>query len=122
MGRTVAELADHLILTTSRFRGAPAIPALARQLAGARSVIDRSPQIVLNRREAIRRAVLAARPDDVVLIPGRGAFAQMQPDPRGRAIPFDDRRVALEILREALGEPTTRRPRRELRGRRKVNR
>jgi UDP-N-acetylmuramoyl-L-alanyl-D-glutamate--2,6-diaminopimelate ligase len=102
MGRVMGELSDRLILTTSGFRGAPALPALARQLSGARTALDGSPEIVLDRRQAIRRAVLSARSEDVVVIPGRGAWDEMRPDPRGRPIPFDDRKVTLEIIRESL--------------------
>jgi UDP-N-acetylmuramoyl-L-alanyl-D-glutamate--2,6-diaminopimelate ligase len=102
MGRLMGELSDRLILTTSGFRGAPALPALARQLSGARTVLDGSPEIVLDRRQAIRRAVLSARSEDVVVIPGRGAWDEMRSDPRGRPIPFDDRKVTLEIIRESL--------------------
>lgn len=113
MGRLMGELSDRLILTTSGFRGAPPIPALACQLTGARTALNRSPEIVLDRREAIRRAVLSARSDDVVVIPGRGAWEEMRPDPHGRPIPFDDRKVALQIIRESLGaavrEPAPRR-------------
>ena len=103
MGRLMAELADHLILTTSGFRGTPALPALEQQLAGARMVAGASPEVVLDRRDAIRRGLHRARAHDVVVIPGRGAWGEMRPDPRGVAIRFDDRAVARELLRELLG-------------------
>jgi UDP-N-acetylmuramoylalanine-D-glutamate ligase len=100
MGRLMAELSDRLILTTSGFRGAPALPALEQQLIGARTALAGSPEIVLDRRDAIRRGVLCAQGEDVLVIPGRGAWGEMRSDLRGRASPFDDRSVALEILRE----------------------
>jgi UDP-N-acetylmuramyl tripeptide synthase len=120
MGRLMGELSDRLILTTSGFRGAPALPALASQLSGARLALDGSPEIVLDRRRAIQRAVLSARSEDVVVIPGRGAWDEMRPDPRGTPIRFDDRKVTLEIIREALGaairKPAPRRSRSPRRG------
>jgi hypothetical protein len=51
MGRIVAARCDRLILTTSRFRRTPAVPAVAQQLKGARAILRCSPEIVLNRRQ-----------------------------------------------------------------------
>ncbi|HUO74231.1 MAG TPA: Mur ligase family protein [Solirubrobacteraceae bacterium] len=100
MGRLTRALADHLILTTSGFRGCPPLLALHSSLRGARRASGAELEIVLDRRRAIERALSAAGPDDVVAIPGRGAYGEMQPDPRGRAIAFDDRVVARELLRD----------------------
>lgn len=57
--------------------------------------------IVLNRREAIERAVRMALPGDAVIIAGRGHEPQQYV--RGGAIPFSDRSVVEEVLRQQVG-------------------
>ncbi|MGC8851482.1 MAG: Mur ligase family protein [Minisyncoccia bacterium] len=52
----------------------------------------------LNRREAIKEALLKAQPNDVVLILGRGDEKLM--NIKGQAIPFNDKEVALELIKE----------------------
>ncbi|MDX6688937.1 MAG: UDP-N-acetylmuramoylalanine--D-glutamate ligase [Solirubrobacteraceae bacterium] len=100
LGRVARESADRLILTTSGFRGSPPVLALESILAGARLATGGEMEVILDRRRAIERAVLSARAGDVIVIPGRGALPDMQPDPRGTPIPFDDRAVAREIVRD----------------------
>ena len=52
---------------------------------------------MLDRRDAIERALGDARPGDVVVIAGKGADTEMEL--ADRSIPFDDREVAREVLR-----------------------
>jgi UDP-N-acetylmuramyl tripeptide synthase len=89
MGRVAAQLADRAIVTTDNPRSEePA--AIAEQVAEGRL------EIVLDRREAIERALGEARPGDVVVIAGKGADTEMEL--ADRRIPFDDRAVAREVL------------------------
>ena len=54
--------------------------------------------IIRNRREAIRSIIRLAQPGDIVLICGKGHETyQIIGD---RVLPFDDRAVALEFLKE----------------------
>ncbi|HZT92671.1 MAG TPA: UDP-N-acetylmuramoyl-L-alanyl-D-glutamate--2,6-diaminopimelate ligase [Gaiellaceae bacterium] len=89
MGRVAAELADHAIVTTDNPRSED--PARI-----AAEVADGALEIVLDRRDAIGRALASARAGDVVVIAGKGADTEMEID--GRFVPFDDRAVAREIL------------------------
>jgi UDP-N-acetylmuramyl tripeptide synthase len=86
-------------MTTSGYRGDPALPALHGHLKGARAATGGRLEVILQRRRALERALKAAAPGDAVVIPGRGALTAMTPDPRGLPIPFDDREVVREILR-----------------------
>lgn len=104
MGRLAGQLSDRLFLTTSGFRGSPPVPALGSLLAGAR-MTSTELDVVLNRRRAIELATLSATADDVVVIPGRGAFRDMRADARGEPIPFDDREVAIGIVRDLVSSP-----------------
>lgn len=58
-------------------------------------------EIILDRREAIERAVSLARPGDLVIIAGKGHEQTWTFE--GQRIPFDDREVAREMLRQKIG-------------------
>jgi UDP-N-acetylmuramoyl-L-alanyl-D-glutamate--2,6-diaminopimelate ligase len=57
--------------------------------------------VVVDRREAIKKALREARPGDLVVVAGKGhESGQIFAD---RIIPFDDRQVVRECLREETG-------------------
>ncbi|MGR8918256.1 MAG: UDP-N-acetylmuramoyl-L-alanyl-D-glutamate--2,6-diaminopimelate ligase [Gammaproteobacteria bacterium] len=93
MGRVAGQLADHVVITADNPRGeAPA--AIAKDIAdgvGA-GVCD----IVLDRAEAIRRALALAGRDEVVLVAGKGHESVQEIAGRRRA--FSDRAVVAEAL------------------------
>jgi UDP-N-acetylmuramoyl-L-alanyl-D-glutamate--2,6-diaminopimelate ligase len=95
MGRVVAELADHAILTSDNpRREAPHV--IAEEVASGapgKFIIE------LDRRAAIERALGEAQPGDVVILAGRGA--EPEQELAGGKIAFDDREVAREILRRS---------------------
>jgi UDP-N-acetylmuramoyl-L-alanyl-D-glutamate--2,6-diaminopimelate ligase len=93
MGRIASELADVPILTSDNPRSEdPAVIAEA-VLAGMAD----EPEVELDRRAAIVRAIELAEPGDVVVIAGKGN--ERGQEIAGRVIPFDDREVASEALR-----------------------
>ena len=99
MGEIAARLADVAILTSDNPRSEDPEAILDEVEAGmgsasAVAVVEREG----DRRVAIRRAVAAARPGDVVVIAGKG-HEQGQEFAGGRKEPFDDRLVAAEALR-----------------------
>jgi UDP-N-acetylmuramoyl-L-alanyl-D-glutamate--2,6-diaminopimelate ligase len=99
MGRAGAEASDVCILTSDNPRSEDPEAILADVLAG---IEDRSNVIVeVDRRKAIATALGEARPNDLVVIAGKG-HEQGQEFEGGRKIPFDDRDVARDELR-ALG-------------------
>lgn len=92
MGRTAEEHSDVVILTTDDpYDDDPA--QIAAEIAAG---MHKKPEILLDRRLAIRRAFELARPGDVVLITGKGI------DPiygkGGVKIPWSDASVAREEL------------------------
>ena len=93
MGRIAAALADVPILTTDNPRSEDPLAIIDEVLGGANSEVEVEP----DRREAIARALEAAREGDVVLIAGRGA--EPAQEVAGKRLPFDDRDVAREALR-----------------------
>ena len=69
----------------------------------ASGITQKKPEIVMDRREAMRRAFSLARASDVVLITGKGTDPTIQ-GPRGTSIPWSDATVAREELHRLLKE------------------
>ncbi|HZW10286.1 MAG TPA: UDP-N-acetylmuramoyl-L-alanyl-D-glutamate--2,6-diaminopimelate ligase [Phycisphaerales bacterium] len=103
MGAAAASLADRVIVTSDNPRTEDPeaiIDEVFRGIAGAPPGVVRRQA---DRREAIREALHAAAPGDVVVIAGKGhEREQILPDGRGgtRRIPFDDHAVARAALDE----------------------
>jgi UDP-N-acetylmuramoyl-L-alanyl-D-glutamate--2,6-diaminopimelate ligase len=93
MGRIASELADVPILTSDNPRSEDPRAIAEAVLAG----MDGEPEVELDRRAAIVRAIELAEPGDVVVIAGKGN--ERGQEIAGRVIPFDDREVASEALR-----------------------
>jgi UDP-N-acetylmuramoyl-L-alanyl-D-glutamate--2,6-diaminopimelate ligase len=95
MGRIAAELADRVVVTSDNPRSEdPA--AIAGEVAAGAVAAGREPLVVLDRREAIHRALEGASPRDVVVVAGKGHETYQVT--AGRKEPFDDRLVAREAL------------------------
>ena len=65
----------------------------------ARGITQKTPEIIMERREAMRRAFSLARASDVVLITGKGTDPTIQ-GARGTSVPWSDAEVAREELRK----------------------
>ena len=94
MGAVAADLADRIVLTDDNPRSEdPA--AIVREI---RAGVGDHPRVGVNhdRRAALTSAIERARPGDVVLIAGKGHEAEQLIGAERR--PFDDRRIAAEIL------------------------
>jgi UDP-N-acetylmuramoyl-L-alanyl-D-glutamate--2,6-diaminopimelate ligase len=96
-GMVARELSDQLILTTGIVTYDARLVGL-RDLRRAATVAGSGPEVVLDRREAIVRAIASARAGDVVALLGLGARERLVLDTAGTAYPFDDRRAAREAL------------------------
>jgi len=57
------------------------------------------PEKLLDRKEAIKKALLSANPGDVVVITGKGSEPWMCLE-GGRKVPWDDRRIVRDIVKE----------------------
>jgi UDP-N-acetylmuramoyl-L-alanyl-D-glutamate--2,6-diaminopimelate ligase len=102
MGEIAARLSDVVVITSDnpRSEGPEAIVAeiLAGTVGAARPEGAQSVETIVDRREAIFRAIAGARPGDVVVIAGKG-HEQGQELAGRRKLPFDD----MSVAREALG-------------------
>jgi len=88
------DLADHIVLTTQRWRREEPLAPPADVLAAAEADTGCTCTIIPDRASAIEHLVLSARAGDAVLILGRGEGAFPLYDERGGAVAFDDRAVA----------------------------
>jgi UDP-N-acetylmuramoyl-L-alanyl-D-glutamate--2,6-diaminopimelate ligase len=93
MGRIASELADVPILTSDNPRSEDPAAIAEQVLAG----MSGEPEVELDRRAAIVRAIEQAEPGDVVVIAGKGH--ERGQEIAGRIVPFDDREVTSEALR-----------------------
>ena len=96
MGRIARELADRVIVTSDNPRSENPEAIIDEILEGAGLDVEH----VVDRRQAIERAIAGAQGGDVVVIAGKG-HEQGQEFAAGRKLPFDDATVAREALRGA---------------------
>lgn len=95
MGRVAGAHADRIFLTSDNPRTEDPEEIVRQVAEGLRGAEERST-IVMDRREAIRRAILGAQPESVVLVAGKGhEDYQLVGD---RVLPFDDRVEARAAL------------------------
>jgi UDP-N-acetylmuramoyl-L-alanyl-D-glutamate--2,6-diaminopimelate ligase len=116
MGAVAARLADVCYVTSDNPRTEPPGAIIDQILAGMPEPFRADPRRcapIIQRREAITRALAEAGPDDIVCIAGKGhERTQIMPDGRGGTIrlPFHDASIAGETLsalaRAAREEPS----------------
>ncbi len=93
MGYVAQRAADHLVLTSDN----PRSESPFRILSDIRAGLNREPVASeLDRARAIERAIVAARPADVVLIAGKGHEEYQEVG--SRRLPFSDVQVARQAL------------------------
>ena len=95
MGAVAARRADVVIVTSDNPRSEDPLAIIEDVLQGAGMDVEIDP----DRRSAIHRAVSLARAGDVVVIAGKGH--EQGQETAGVVVPFDDREVVREVLREA---------------------
>jgi UDP-N-acetylmuramoyl-L-alanyl-D-glutamate--2,6-diaminopimelate ligase len=101
MGRVAAERSRLIVITDEDPRSEDRLAILDEIAAGAESLGRRRGQdllLIADRREAITRALGAAGPGDVVLLTGKGHEKTIEMI--DGAIPWDEARVAREVLAE----------------------
>jgi UDP-N-acetylmuramoyl-L-alanyl-D-glutamate--2,6-diaminopimelate ligase len=105
MGAVADQFADYSIVTSDNPRKEDPEAIIHEVVAGFKG---RGFESVVDRREAINRAIALARPRDIVLIAGKGH--EKYQEFRDHTVPFDDIEVALRALEDhpvKLGEHGT---------------
>jgi UDP-N-acetylmuramoyl-L-alanyl-D-glutamate--2,6-diaminopimelate ligase len=96
MGAVASRLSDVVIVTSDNPRSEPPEAILEEIQRGMNGGRKAERHAIVDRREAIARALEMARPGDAVVIAGKGHETYQVL--RDRTIPFDDRQVARDIL------------------------
>ncbi len=100
MGEIAARMSELALITSDNPRSENPLTIIDDILAGVRLVEGACYMVVSDRREAIKQAICAANPGDVVIIAGKGhEDYQIIGSQR---LHFDDREEALETLRSCL--------------------
>lgn len=100
MGRLAAQYGELVIATSDNPRSEDPAAILREVEEGIKAGLrpGGSYQVIVDRREAIAKALSLARPDDVVLIAGKGHETYQILN--NRVIDFDDREVVRQCIRE----------------------
>lgn len=101
MGEVAARLADFMVLTSDEPRSEDPLAIIGEIQAGVRAsgrLEGRDYLVAPDRREALALALGRAKDGDVVLLAGKGHEDSIIY--RDRSIPWSDKQVALELLRE----------------------
>jgi len=96
-------LSDRAIVTSDNPRSEDPDAIVDEILAGASTGAGVEREV--DRRAAIGQAIATAQSGDVIVIAGKG-HEQGQEFEQGHKEPFDDREVARDALRSALGAPS----------------
>jgi UDP-N-acetylmuramoyl-L-alanyl-D-glutamate--2,6-diaminopimelate ligase len=100
MGAVAARLSDVIVITSDNPRSEPPEAIVEEILRGVNGGRRAERHVIVDRRDAIARALELARPGDAVVLAGKGHETYQVL--RDRTVPFDDRQVAREALQKLL--------------------
>jgi UDP-N-acetylmuramoyl-L-alanyl-D-glutamate--2,6-diaminopimelate ligase len=96
MGAVASRLSDVIVVTSDNPRSEPPEAILDEILSGMNGGRGGERHVIVDRREAIAKAVELAQGGDAVVIAGKGHETYQVL--RDRTVPFDDRQVARDAL------------------------
>ena len=96
MAQTACDLSDKVILTSDNPRTEDPAQIIADMEAGLNTAAKRKYISILDRKEAIKAAVEFAKPEDIVLVVGKGH--EKYQDINGVKHPFDDKAILLAFF------------------------
>uniref|UniRef100_A0A7C4U729 UDP-N-acetylmuramoyl-L-alanyl-D-glutamate--2,6-diaminopimelate ligase n=1 Tax=candidate division WOR-3 bacterium TaxID=2052148 RepID=A0A7C4U729_UNCW3 len=95
MGMVAEHLADRIILTSDNPRDEEPVEIIKMIAEG---IENKKYEVIEDRKEAIRFGIKTSKPDDTILILGKGH--EDYQEIKGKRIPFSDYDVVVEILKE----------------------
>ena len=98
MGSAAAEFSNKVIFTADNPRSEDPALILKEMAEGLDYSLQKKVISIVDRREAIKTAVMIARPEDIILIAGKGH--EKYQEIKGEKFPFDDKKILNEILTE----------------------
>jgi UDP-N-acetylmuramoyl-L-alanyl-D-glutamate--2,6-diaminopimelate ligase len=100
MGKTAASLSSKVIFTSDNPRDEDPEQIIEQINAGVKPIDFKKIMSVTQRREAIKVACQMSKPGDIILIAGKGH--ENYQEIRGERKPFDDYKIAKEMLSKIL--------------------
>jgi len=103
MGKLCGRLADFIVVTNVdpyEDDPRPILADIAKAAAANEKKLDETLFVIEDRRAGINKALTLAKPNDIVLVTGKGAEQSMEIG--GHSIPWDDRTVVKEELEKYL--------------------
>ena len=100
MGKTAASLSSKVIFTSDNPRDEDPEQIIEQINAGVKPIDFKKTMSVTQRREAIKVACQMSKPGDIILIAGKGH--ENYQEIRGERKPFDDYKIAKEMLSKIL--------------------
>jgi UDP-N-acetylmuramoyl-L-alanyl-D-glutamate--2,6-diaminopimelate ligase len=101
MGEAACEYSTKVIFTSDNPRSEDPLEILKDMETGLNSAAKRKYISIADRKEAIKTAVSLSKPEDIILVAGKGH--EKYQDIKGVKYPFDDKQVLLEMF-ELLGK------------------
>ncbi len=99
LGRTVCENADHVIFTTGNPKMEDPLKIITEGML--KEVKTDNYEIILDREEAIKKAVEMAKPGDTILITGKGV--EHHQEVMGKCVPYDgDLEIASKYVQKLM--------------------
>lgn len=98
MGSAAVEFSTKAIFTSDNPRSEDPATILENMAEGLDVSVRKKYLSILDRREAIRTAVMLAKSEDIILIAGKGH--EKYQEIKGTKFPFDDKQVLSEIFKE----------------------
>jgi UDP-N-acetylmuramoyl-L-alanyl-D-glutamate--2,6-diaminopimelate ligase len=100
MGAVAAEVGDYIVVTSDNPRSEDPERIIEDILEGMKGLEEESFEVTIDRRTAIRNAILKAKKGDFVVVAGKGH--ETGQEVAGKKMPFDDVLVVKEILKEIV--------------------
>ena len=100
MGKTAASLSSKVIFTSDNPRDEDPEQIIEQINAGVKPIDFKKTMSITQRREAIKVACQMSKPGDIILIAGKGH--ENYQEIRGERKPFDDYKIAKEMLSKIL--------------------
>ena len=95
LGKIAHQFCDEIIITNEDPYDEPPTEIINQVFKGIPQERQKTAKQILDRREAIKEAIKLARPQDIVIITGKGCEPWMCVE-NGKKIPWDDRTIAKE--------------------------
>ncbi|MHA4846664.1 UDP-N-acetylmuramoyl-L-alanyl-D-glutamate--2,6-diaminopimelate ligase [Flavitalea antarctica] len=96
MAEAACEYSDRVIFTSDNPRSEDPVEILKDMERGLNTAAKRKSISIVDRREAIKTAISLAKPEDILLIAGKGH--EKYQEIKGVKHPFDDKKVLMELF------------------------